>query len=103
MSAQVTVASLTAELSRPPTRYVKGETRYMKIQNPGRAVGPRRTPQKSRDSEKSKLAMLPPFSAVSTPAMIMCEKVDENMIKVTIKSHICAPRSVVVPVREALA
>lgn len=36
----------------PPTQYVKGETRYMKIQNPGRAEGGCITPLKVRDMAK---------------------------------------------------
>ena len=80
-------------------RYVKGETRYMKIQKWGKAVGPvggANTPLNTKQSEKSKLAgrerqlecvnrareadapKLPPVTASGIPAMIMCVNVEVN-------------------------
>jgi len=81
MAEHSTVVSATAVTSIPSTKYVNGETRYMKIQNPGRFSAGCKTlkvssftcttergetyPQKIRDMEKAKLAKLPAFSAVS--------------------------------------
>src|SRR5436305_14840040 len=69
---QTTFLFATPTDSIPATRYVNGETLYMKIQKPGSDVGVARTPQKTRQSEKRRLATFPPVSASSIPAMIMC-------------------------------
>ena len=97
--------------SMPSTRYVNGETRYMKIQNPGRAVGLARTlefllvmdlnvaeasetyPQKINVKEKSSWAMFPAVSAVSMPAIIMSVKVEVKIKNTQTKRNISAPRS----------
>lgn len=50
MSAQVTSVLARPVASMPLTRYVKGETRYMKIQKPGRAAGPASTLRKRQIS-----------------------------------------------------
>jgi hypothetical protein len=50
----------------------------MKIQNRGKTLGVARTPQKIRHSEKSRLAMFPPFSAVSLNEMTRCEKLGKR-------------------------
>ena len=42
---------------------VSGETRYMKIQNPGRANGGWKTPLKVKQRENIRVAMLPAVSA----------------------------------------
>jgi len=72
---------------------VKGETRYMKIQKPGRMSGEARTPQKIRVMENISWATLPPVSAVSIPAIIMSVKVQVKRRKVQIRRNMRAPRS----------
>lgn len=94
LDEQVRSALATPVESMPETRYVNGETRYMKIQNLGKVAGVARTlhqmcefqyiaptrtksyPQKIKDKEKSKFAYIPPTSANSTAAISICEKVD---------------------------
>lgn len=77
----------------PDTRYVKGETRYIKIQNPGRAVGLARTPQKMRQRENIRLATFPAFSAESMPAMMKSVKVDVKRRKAQMKANMRPLRS----------
>lgn len=72
---------------------MKGETRYMKIQNPGRTVGEARTPQKIRVRENISWATFPPVSALSIPAIIMSVKVDVKRRKVQIRRNMRKPRS----------
>lgn len=93
MLSQVAVAPETPVDSIAETRYVKGETRYMKIQKPGICEGVARTPQKIRQRENSKLAKLPPVSARSIPAIIMCAKVEVKSKKDQMSRNISAPRS----------
>lgn len=83
----------TPVANMPDTRYVNGETRYIKIQKPGSWEGVARTPQKIRHREKSKLAMLPPVSASSIPAIIICANVEVKRRKDRINRNIKAPRS----------
>lgn len=90
---QVASAPETPVESIAETRYVNGETRYMKIQKRGILSGVARTPQKIRQREKIRLAMLPPVSARSIPAITMWAKVDVNRRKVQISKNIRAPRS----------
>lgn len=59
-------------------------------------------PQKIKHIEKSKLAMLPPVSARSTPAMIICANVDVNMRKFQMKRNIKPDRSVIESVASVL-
>lgn len=83
----------------PSTRYVTGETRYMKteffsiyydfrerigrgsdiLQKPGKAVGGWKTPLNTRVSENMSVAMLPAVSASGRAAMSMCAKVLAKM------------------------
>ena len=86
----------------PLTRYVKGETRYMKIQKPGSCAGLARTPQKIRQRENIKLARFPAASALSMPAMTKCVKVEVNIRKAQMKRNIRPPRSMTEPVGSAL-
>ena len=96
----------------------------MKIQKPGRLVGLARTlwrilasvhpiscttvqygktyPQKMSVNVNAKLAMLPPDSAVSIPAMARCVNVLVNKRKAQIKRNINAPRSCTACVGSAL-
>ena len=85
----------------PSTRYVKGLTRYMKIQKPGKTDGDAKTPQKTSVRENMRLAMLPPVSAVSIAAMTMVVKVDVKSKKVQMSRNISPPRSVTASVGEA--
>jgi hypothetical protein len=103
---------------------VKGDTRYIKIQKPGRAVGGTRTlitkgdwlvlsalpmleedlrsyPQKTRQREKMRLARLAPVSAVSMAAMHMWANVLVKIRNDTMRSHISPPRSVTASVASA--
>lgn len=111
MGAQTILLLARPVESMPSIRYVKGETRYMKIQKPGRAVGLARTleyllvmdlkaaeasetyPQKIRVKEKSSWARFPAVSAVSMPAIIMSVKVEVKTKKTQTKRNISAPRS----------
>lgn len=54
---------------------VKGDTRYMKIQNPGRAVGGWKTPLNDRAMENISVAILPAVSASGIAAISMCANV----------------------------
>jgi len=74
-------------------RYVKGEMRYMKIQNWGKAPGAARTPQKINVSEKSKLPIFPAVSAVSMAAMTMVENVDVKRRNCSTRRKKRKPRS----------
>ena len=94
MSEQVTLAFERPVESIPDTRYVKGETRYMKIQNLGMASGPTRTPQKMRQSENMSEVIPPPPSAVSMPAITMFVKVEANKRKARTNRNINPLRSV---------
>jgi hypothetical protein len=60
-------------------RYVSGDTRYMKIQNPGSAFGGCMTPLKTRVSMNMSVAMVPPVSASGRAEMTRAAKVDVNM------------------------
>lgn len=86
----------------PDTRYVKGETRYMKIQKPGRAVGLARTPQKMRQRENIRLAIFPAVSAESIPAIIKSVKVDVKIRNAQTKANMRPLRSVTAWVISAL-
>jgi hypothetical protein len=55
---------------------VRGETRYMKIQKPGSAVGVWNTPLKVNVSENMRVATLPAVSASGRAAMSMWAKLD---------------------------
>jgi len=59
-----------------PIQYVNGETRYMKIQKPGSAVGVCMTPQKVNDIAKSRVTIAPAVSVSGRAAMTMCAKVE---------------------------
>lgn len=106
----------TAVASMPLTRYVNGETRYMKIQKCGRLSFVAKTlerdkvsccgrkkntryqiayPQNMIDMMNSKFPRLLPSSAVSIPAIIICVNVDTNMKNAQSSKNIRAPRSVV--------
>lgn len=61
-------------------------------------MGEASTPQKTRVSEKQRLAMLPPVSASGIPAITMVAKVEANNKKTRIKRNIRAPRSATVSV-----
>lgn len=76
------------------TKYVNGDKRYIKIQNPGMAVGLTRTPQKTRVREKQSWAMFPPVSACSIPAITMELNVELNMRKIRISKNMVPLRSV---------
>src|SRR5947208_15058670 len=93
VDAHVTLAVARPVDSTAETRYVKGERRYMKIQKPGNAVGDVRTPQKTRQSENIKLAILPPVSASSIAAMTMCAKVEVKIRNMKMSRNMRAPRS----------
>jgi hypothetical protein len=60
-------------------RYVKGETRYMKIQNPGRALGGCITPLKVKVMMNMSVAMVPPVSASGRDDITRDAKVDVKM------------------------
>lgn len=60
----------------PATRYVSGETRYMKIQNPGRADGGCITPLKVKVMMNISVAMVPPVSASGRAEITSEAKVD---------------------------
>ena len=79
--------------AREEKTHVKGDTRYMKIQNLGKAEGLARTPQKMRVREKSKLAMLPAVSADSIPAMTIEVNVEVKRRNSWQKRKKRAPRS----------
>jgi hypothetical protein len=101
------LAHCTLLLARPTdnmplTRYVKGESRYMKIQKRGKLDGCASTPQKIRHSVNMRLAMLPPVSADSTPAMTMCVKVDVKIRNIQTKRKSWNPRSATASVASAL-
>uniref|UniRef100_A0A1Y1NI02 Uncharacterized protein n=1 Tax=Photinus pyralis TaxID=7054 RepID=A0A1Y1NI02_PHOPY len=102
LAAQITLVLATPVDNMPDTRYVNGETRYMKIQNRGRVSGVARTPQKIKQSVNSKLARLPPASAVSNPATIKVEKVPVKSINMSRKRNMRAPRSATASVGMAL-
>ena len=55
---------------------VNGDTLYIKIQNPGRAVGGWNTPLKVKVIENMRVAMLPAVSASGSAEISMCAKVD---------------------------
>ena len=57
--------------AHPPIKYVNGETRYIKIQKPGRAEGGCRTPLNVRVRLNSRVAILPAVSASGMAAMTM--------------------------------
>lgn len=72
---------------------MKGETLYINIQKRGRTDGPARTPQKMRQRENIKFAMLPPVSAESTPAIIIFVKVEVKSRNVQTSRNINIPLS----------
>lgn len=94
MSEQTTLAFARPVDSIPETRYVKGETRYMKIQNLGMADGPTSTPQKIRQRENMRDAIPPPPSAVSIPAITMFVNVEANIRNANTKRNMSPLRSV---------
>jgi hypothetical protein len=63
----------------PAIRYVSGETRYMKIQNPGRAFGGCITPLKVKAMINKSVAMVPPVSASGRDEITKDAKVDVKM------------------------
>jgi len=54
---------------------VRGQTRYMKIQNPGRALGGWKTPLNVNVSENISVAMLPAVSASGSAEINICANV----------------------------
>jgi len=92
-SAQMTLVSLRPTPRIPSTKYVKGDTLYMKIQNRGRLPEDDKTPQKTRHNEKRRLATLPPFSAESIPAITMLVNVDVNIKNAQMNRNMRPPRS----------
>ncbi|KAJ4178769.1 hypothetical protein NW767_014781 [Fusarium falciforme] len=67
------------ETATPPTRYVIGETRYMKIQKPGRAVGVWNTPANKIIIENRTVVTRPAVVASGKGATTMCAKVPARM------------------------
>ena len=59
----------------PPIQYVKGDARYMKIQNPGSASGDWNTPQKIRLMSTSSVTSAPAVCALGSAATVMCANV----------------------------
>ena len=57
---------------------VRGETRYMKIQKPGRAFGGWKTPLNVKINENIRVAMFPAVSASGINEINMCAKVLAN-------------------------
>lgn len=105
----------------PDTKYVKGEMRYMKIQNPGSVCGDAKTlfssintlhtffrgkgsahPQKIKHSENIRFATFPAVSAVSIPATTKSVNVPANIRKLQMKRNINAPRDAISLVGSAL-
>ncbi|KAI6758696.1 hypothetical protein HG530_010936 [Fusarium avenaceum] len=58
----------------PATQYVKGLTRYMNIQKPGRAVGDWRTPQKVKLMRTRRVTIADAVRASGKAAMVICAK-----------------------------
>lgn len=59
----------------PPTRYVRGETRYMKIQKPGKAAGGWNSPANSTIMENKMVTTPPAVVASGKGAMTISAKV----------------------------
>lgn len=57
MAEQMTFLSWSCVAPMPPTQYVKGESRYMNIQKPGRADGDCITPQNVSIIENRRMTM----------------------------------------------
>ena len=102
LAAQTTFVLATPTESIASTRYVKGETRYMKIQKWGKTEGEAKTPQKTSVSENIKFAMLPAVSAVSIAATTMVVNVDVKRRNSHMRRNIRPPRSVTALVGSAL-
>lgn len=64
----------------------------MKIQNPGIALGPTKTPLNRRHNENNTLAMFEAVSAVAIPAIIRCANVLLNRINSSTNKNCVAPR-----------
>jgi hypothetical protein len=82
--------------SKPDTRYVKGFTRYMKIQKPGRASGLARIPQNAYIMIDNMLETLEAISALSTPAISICanELANRNVTQIRRKTRVLRECSV---------
>jgi hypothetical protein len=63
----------------PAIKYVRGETRYINIQNPGRAEGGCITPLKVRVMINISVAIVPPVSASGRDDITSDAKVDVKM------------------------
>lgn len=62
------------EAAIPPMRYVMGETRYMKIQKPGKAVGGWNTPAKRIIIENKIVVTRPAVVASGSGVATICAK-----------------------------
>jgi hypothetical protein len=102
LSEHVAGALERAVPTKPSTKYVKGLTRYMKVQKPGICVGLARIPQNVNIMTVRIPTIPPATSALSIPAMMRCAKVLENKKKTQIKRKTKTPRECSASVYRAL-
>jgi hypothetical protein len=75
-SAHTTWRPWSMAAAMPATQYVSGETRYMKIQKPGRASGVCITPLKIRVMEKRRVRIAEAVCASGKAAIHSCPNVE---------------------------